>query len=182
MANERAALILRINTDPVIRLWGGANSIYLPSDDPVDPNGLYGPLAQVDGPQIGAFPGMQQLIGGAAQALDFLFTGVDAISADWVDSGSAEGAVVNVGLIIQDQNWQQDGATWWVWKGIIATATASGGVDTDSVTLTIESACSYRARAGLKMFNPQSHKLDNPTDDFFNRVPLNARLRTFVWK
>jgi hypothetical protein len=181
MANERASLILRIGTDPVVRLWGGAQSFQAPSTDPVDPNGVYGPLAGGDKPEIGAIPAMQQLVGGAAQALDFTFTGVDEVSRDWVDNGSAEGAVMNLGLVIFGSDWSQAEDIWWMWKGIVATATATGGVDSSVVTLTVESAPSYRARAGLKMFTDASHKVDHPTDDFFKNVGTNRRVRTIEW-
>lgn len=186
MARPRfSSTLLLILTDTPVRLWNGfGQSAPLPDDDPLDPGGVYGPLPgnPNETPTMGPLPPLKQPIGGTAEALDFTFTGVESIPQDWVDNGSANGKLMYVGKIWRLNDGSIDGGVWWLRKFYIAQATDDGSAEDSVITLKVETAASYRARAGLRMFTPQSHRRDHPTDDFFNRVPLNARLRTLVWK
>jgi hypothetical protein len=173
--------LVLIKTSPEVRLWGGFGSLVTPSDDPLDPSAAYGSLVEDDNPKIGAVPAMRQLVGGTAEIVDFTFSGVEAVPKDWVDSGAALGCALHVGLRAADAYGSQIGDIWWIRKYIVATATASGGVDSAVVTLSVESACSYRARAGLRMFTDAFHKLLHATDNFFRRMLKNSVSNTPKW-
>lgn len=174
MADTRASLLALIKTPTPVRLWGGFGNYAAPDDDPLDPGGIFGPLPGEGRPNIGSVPAMRQLVGGTAEALTTTFTGVEEIPQSWVDDGSANGYAMHIGLVFFNADQSQDGPIWWIRKYIISQARDDGDVSSTAVSLTVESACAYRARAGLRTLTPASHHLLHPTDNFLQRVLRNG--------
>jgi len=139
MALHRESIIVRIDCDPPALLWSGIGNLAVPADDVVP-----APALAVGGGELVSVPDFQQLIGGTAERLEFVVSGVspETIRLAVEDAESVRGARVDVGTVLFDAAWQLVSVTWEnVFEArtlaVSRPASDEAGNVSQSVTLTI---------------------------------------------
>ncbi len=183
---RRVGALLRVATDPVIRVWGGlVRDIAIGADSVEDGDpAVYSSMGLLtDLPQLSA------LINGAAERCDFTVSGV-AITGEIaaLASGSAaaiRGAAVDVGLVLFDADWQLMATTFWIWSGTADSLTIvrQGSADkpTRTIKLSAASVFSGRRRANLSFFTDIDQRRRSADDAFCDQVSKYYAGTTKVW-
>jgi hypothetical protein len=182
----RPAVLLRIATDPVIRLWLGAvRDLAIAADAVEDVDGaIYQSMGLlVDVPQL------NQLVNGQAARVEFQVSGV-AVTGEVaaLASGSASdirGARVNVGFLAFDANWQIGTPVLWPWEGEADSLTVERQADASGATrvlrLSVGTALTGRRRPAINYFTDSDQKLRTADDDFFSEIRRYSAASTKVW-
>lgn len=158
--------MLYIGTGTPLRLHGGFGDRQLPADDILDPSGIY-----VGRGLITSLPDIRQTTGGVAEQLQITFSGAAPALKTLVNNpGLILKRRVNLGLMFLDEDLQQAAPVAWFWRGNVDTVTDTWDGGQASVALTVTSGRAGRKRALLKYFTDASHRVDHPTDDFFQFV------------
>jgi len=182
----RPAILLRIATDPVIRLWTGAVRDLAIDVDAVetDPTAIY----QSMGLMTNA-PAVNQLINGAAERVEFTLSGV-AISGEIAALASTEaGAIrnvdVNLGFLVFDANWQVASPTAWPWDGVADSLTVerqgSGQTAIRSLKLSVGSLMTGRRQPKISYQTDPDQKRRSADDDFYDPERRYSVGTTKVW-
>lgn len=168
----RRSYILRIDTDPVVRLWTGFGDLATPADA-VDPSGA---TWQGSG-GILSLPAIRSLIGGVSDRVAFTVSGVDAETLRLAreDKDEVEGAEVRLGYVLFDQHWQLTGGVTWQWRGVadilsIESATDDDGQRTRSIRLSVAGADTRRRNPRLSFWTDQSQRQRSSDDAFCSFV------------
>lgn len=168
----RESYLFRIECDPPAYMWSGQGNLVVPADAIVPTETTYlGGGEWVDLPEI------QQLINGTADRVDFTASGVDdeTIRLALEDRASVDGAVVRIGSIPMDANYQISGPVDWEWEGLADIVTVDSTSDeagnrTRSVTLSVGTSDTARSRMNLSLFTDSDQRKRSPTDAFFSYV------------
>lgn len=160
-------LFLRIETPTkTFLLWTGVGAYQASADDDLAPNELF------DGTGIlRDVPPMRSLRGGIAERMDLTFSGVDELAAQWMDPASdIEGAVVNIGIVWLDKEYQPRSKIGWFWPGIADVVTSDNSGRVRTITLSVVSGASGRAGSENSFWTPAQFRIENPTDSFWKMV------------
>lgn len=178
----RYSILLRIEgATTVFRLWAGIGDLAIPADEVEDEAATYLGMGV-----LGEIPSLRQLIGGAAERLDFALTVPTGEVFDLGDEDVAEvdRAPVAVGLIFFDADWGQSEVAW-LWAGTAdspaVTRQASGLQVVRQVKISAASLFTDRTRAQLMTFTDADQKRRSPTDTFCARVGLYTQGSTAKW-
>lgn len=173
MPEIRESYLFRLECDPPAYLWSGVGDLVVPGDSVVPTETTYlGGGEWIDLPEI------QQLINGTADRVEFTASGVDqeTIRLALEDRASVSGALVRIGTIPMNSNWQISGPVDWEWDGIadvVTVESSSGGEDGNrirSVTLSVGSSDTARSRSQLTFFTDADQRRRSPTDAIFSHV------------
>lgn len=99
----------------ITRLTSSLIGVELPADLVEDEDGAY----YRGLPGLGELPGFKQMMNGEADENTFSLTGLDAELAALFDSEAAiaEGAIIHVGKVFYDADFQLIGGARWRWRG-----------------------------------------------------------------
>lgn len=166
MAELRESFLFRLECDPPAYLWSGVGDLIVDGD-----NYLGG------GELLSGLPEIQQLINGTASRVEFTASGVDAetIRLAREDRASVNGAMVRIGTVPMNADWQIAGPVDWEWEGVAdvvtvdRTGTEDGGV-VRSISLSVGSADTARSRLHLSLFTDSDQRRRSPDDAFFSHV------------
>ncbi|WP_347271621.1 hypothetical protein [Rhizorhabdus histidinilytica] len=171
MAIYRESTIVRIDCDPPVLLWSGVGPLPVPADAVVP-----APAVALGGGQLISVPDFQQLIGGTAERLDFVVSGVDddMLQLAIEEAPTVRGARVDVGTASFDEDWQLSSIEWEnVFEARALTVSRpkmQGGRATRSVTLTIVQGSTRRARALQAYFTDADQRRRSADDAIFSHV------------
>lgn len=171
MAIYRESIIVRIDCDPPALLWSGLGLLPVPADAVV----LVDTFA-LGGGELVSIPDFQQLIGGTAERLDFVVSGVDenTVRLALKDAPSVRGARVDVGTVQFDEAWQISSIEWEaVFEArslSVSRPQSNGNAITRSITLTIVQGSTTRSRAKLAYFTDADQRRRSATDLVFSHV------------
>jgi hypothetical protein len=171
MAIYRESIIVRIDCDPPALLWSGLGLLDVPADAVIP-----APSIAIGGGQLISVPDFQQLIGGTAERLDFVVSGVDdeTVRLALEDAPSVRGARVDVGTVQFDADWQLAAIEWEnVFEArslSISRPQSQGSRITRSITLTIVQGSTTRARANLAFFTDADQRRRSADDAIFSNV------------
>lgn len=173
MPEIREAYLFRLECDPPAYMWSGVGDLVVPADAIVPTTTTY-----LGGGQWIDLPEIQQLINGTADRVEFTASGVDqeTIRLALEDRASVGGALVRIGAVPMDANWQVAGPVDWEWEGVADVVTvdsAANGVEGGrirSVTLSVGSSDTARSRSQLTFFTDADQRRRSPTDAIFSHV------------
>lgn len=182
----RPAILCRIDTDPVIRLWAGAvRDLAIPADAVEDVEGAVyqsmGLLTDV--------PVLKQLINGEADRISAGLSGAE-VTAEVAalasaDAESIRSVRVNFGLMFFDANWIRGTPVLWPWEGEADSLSVEweGGKTgaTRRIALSIGSTLTGRRRPFNGLFTDADQQRRSPGDLFFSEVRRYDQGSTKVW-
>jgi hypothetical protein len=169
---SRESYLVRIDSDPPARLWGGVGDLAIPADAIEPTNGAI----YFGGGGLITVPDFQQLINGTAERLDLGVSGVsqETIALALEEAPTVKGALVHFGRATFDDNWQ---LTSVVWIGLfradkIVTSRTSGddGTPTRGISLSIGTEDTGRSNSPISLFTSADQAKRSPTDTFFDHV------------
>jgi hypothetical protein len=177
MALYRESIIVRIDCDPPALLWSGLGSLPVPADAVIPEDAV-----ALGGGELVSVPDFQQLIGGTAERLDFVVSGVDdqTVRLALEDAPSVRGARVDIGTLQFDADWQLSVVEWEnVFEArslsISRPQQGSDGKVVRSITLTIVQGSTLRSRANLAFFTDADQRRRSADDTVFSHVAgINA--------
>jgi len=183
----RPGVVLRIATDPVVRIWAGDGDLTLDvdliEDDASAPYLGFGQLARE------SLAAVSQLINGEADRKDFQLSGaaVTAQVAALASNEAAEirGVAVNLGLLVFDGDWQKLSPVAWLWEGtadsLMVDRDDASGLALRTITLSVGSLFTGRRRPTPSYWTNADQRLRSADDRFCERVAGYNVGTTMVW-
>lgn len=175
MAIYRESLVVRVDCDPPALLWSGLGPLPLPADAVIQTGGE----TALGGGELISVPDFQQLIGGTAERLEVVFSGVDeeTVRLALEDAPSVRGARVDVGTVQFGADWQILSVEWEnVFEAralsVSRPQTEGGGQVARSISLTIVQGSTTRSRAKLSFFTDADQRRRSSDDAIFSHVAL----------
>lgn len=166
----RPAIFMRIETDPVIRVWSGPKPYPLAADDVDLEGGTYLPLG------LSSFPILDRMLDDQAGEYDFSLS-VEPETLQLLNiPADIEGARVNMGQRKFDARWQPLDAVDWTADfdaESVSWSDVQDGPDgrSASVSLKVGTASTDRRLAPQLFWSPVEQAILSPTDQFFAFVP-----------
>lgn len=173
MAVTRISWLMRIDSDPVCYLWTGLGPLETPADA-VDPLGA----SWLGAGHIIGIPGLQALINGIAERVNFTLSGVSAETLRLAreDKATVKGAETRIGHVRFDADWQLIGGITWEWMGFAdALRVESRHADDGrlrSVILMVAGADTSRANPRFNYWTDASQRLRSADDAFCDHVAM----------
>lgn len=166
----RPAIFLRIETDPVIRIWSGSHPYPLAADAVDLEGGTYLPLG------LASFPVIDRMLDDQAGEYDFSLSGIDPETLQLLNVPTdIEGARVNMGQIKFDARWQPLAGVDWTAdfdaESVSWSLVQDGDGHAASVSLKVGTASTDRRLAPQLFWSPVEQAILSPTDLFFSFVP-----------
>lgn len=181
----RAAVLFRLATAPLVRLWTGVGSLTVAADAVETLGGVYAGIGAMSG-----LPAVQSLINGLAERVEFTLSGaaIDGRAVALADAEAADirGAQVNLGLVLFDANWAPVTGTIWLWQGEadtpkITRRVGEGGDVVRQVTISVGSIFTDRRRPALSYYTDVEQRRRSATDRFCERTPLYSQQVAKSW-
>lgn len=162
----RASAILRIDCDPPARIGSFVNPRIVPADIVESEPALY-----LGGGALVSLPDLEQVINGTAARIDITVSGVEVETLRLAreDAPSVKGARVHVGQVWFDDYWQIIDVEWLAVLRCDTLTTARQN-NTRSITLSIGTTDTDRARAPVSFWTDADQRRLSPTDRFFDHV------------
>lgn len=172
MAAHRESIVVHIACDPPAILWSGVGFLPLAPDAVIDE-----PSLALGGGELVSFPDFQQLLGGTAERLEAVFSGVseETIRLAIADAPSVRNAIVTVGTVrfstadwsIVAVDWE---ATFQARSLKVGRPQAQNGSVVRSITLAIVQGETRRFRAPNAYFTDADQRRRSATDSVFSHV------------
>lgn len=174
----RAAVFLRIATDPVARAWSGVGGFTLPPDTVETEGGRYLGCGWMKN-----LPALDVLLNGAAESVTFTLSGVDERTIRLVDQAEgARGVPAQLGVMFYGPGWTRQPVRWFRrWRvdmvgsrevAVASDALASTAVEM-SVSLTLGSTRTGRRVGQPSLWTHAEQQRLHPGD---NGMALVGRL------
>lgn len=185
-AAKRWGVLLRIASDPVIRLWSGqVRDLPIPAGGPETTDGA---IYQSHG-QLGGLPTLSSAINGDAERIEFAMSGVEITGeiAALATDGATEirGKAVDLGLVLFDADWQIIPPVFWLWSGTADSVTVSrtGSVDNPSRTIKLSAGNVFtgRKRSNLSFYTDIDQRRRSADDAFFSETAKLYPGTTKAW-
>lgn len=176
------AILLRVASSPVVRIWAGVGDQPIPADGIEDVDGaIYKGLGT-----LSDLPVLSQLINGVAARAEFTLSGVPAEILDLADEDAAlvRDARCNLGYLALDEAGQPAAPVWWMWEGeadVIRCQSTPDDEPVRSVTLGVGTLTTDRSRANFTTFTPANQRRRSPTDLGCDFVPSYSIGSTKRW-
>lgn len=180
-AKRYALLALIQTTDGPVRCWTGVGDFIVPPDAVDEEGGRYLGIGLV-----GEIPPLRQLIGGTAERVDFILSGVDAETVSLADESadSVIGAPLNLGIVFFDETWQPTPVSW-IWEGTADVPSidqdATGPQVMRQVRLSVATSFTDRTRPFLTYWTDADQRKRSPTDSFCSLVAGYSLDSTIKW-
>lgn len=180
-AKRYALVCLILSKDGPVRCWTGVGALDVPPDDVDVDGGRYLGIGL-----LGDLPEFRSLIGGTAERVDFLLSGVDDLTLSLADDSADAviGAPVTVGVIFFDLDWQATPVSWF-WDGTADVPSveqeANGPQVVRQVRLSVASRFTDRTRPQLSYWTDAEQRRRSPTDSFCSRVAGYSIDSTIKW-
>lgn len=163
--------LLRIACDPIARVWGGVGWLDIPADS-VEPE----PARYLGGGQLLQIPDLEMLLNGQASRIDITISGVSrkTVSIFKDESKTLYGALVQIGLVWFDDDWQIDTVEWlsvYTCGAPTISSKSNQNGRTRSISLSIGSDFVDRNIAPLALWTPADQARRSPDDLIFDHVP-----------
>lgn len=165
-----------------LRIWTGIGDLEIQTDG-IDAVG--GPYQGIG--LLSSVPPLRQLVGGAAERLEFSLAVADGPVFDLADDEADDiiNAPVDLGLVFFDADWQLTGPAAWLWAGSADVPSIGQSSDeaqiTRSITLSVGTALTDRTRPVLTYFTDADQRRRSPTDRFCERVAGYTGTHTIKW-
>lgn len=105
----RAAVFLRIATNPVARAWSGVGGFALPADAVETDGGRYLGVGWMQN-----LPALEVLLNGAAESVTFTLSGVDDRTVALVDAtDGVRGVAAHLGVMFYGPRWTRTPVQWF---------------------------------------------------------------------
>lgn len=180
----RMSFLMRIATEPRVRIWGGAGDLEIPADFVETEGGIYsgfGTLVSV--------PAVSTLMNGTAQRLEFALSGVDdqIVALADLDAEEVRSKDVNLGMQFFTEDWQPAGPVMWIWDGeadVLKTSSVGAPGTPDrarSIRLSVGSIMTGRRRPRLNFFTRAQQRRRSPLDAFCDRTGLYSQGTEIKW-
>lgn len=172
MGLERRSYLIRINTNPRVRLWTGFGLLQTPGDA-IDPEG-----ATWNGFGVIAIPGLKTLINGVADRVEFKLSGVDSqiVAIATEEADDVFHREVRVGTVEFDADWQMVGGVTWEWAGLADRIQVESqdekGERTRAISLSVGSADVKRGNRIFAYWTDASQRRRSASDAFCDHVAL----------
>ena len=163
----RMALLFRMETDPVERVWSGIGDFTIPPDL-IEPSGAtYSGIGQMI-----SVPSFQQLINGQAERLEFEIASVsqEIVALARSEAITVQGAPVQLGFCVLDEGLQQITPTAWIWDGVADVVTPKAQGDIRTITLSVGSLFTGRRRGSLSYWTDAQQQQRSPGDKACSNV------------
>lgn len=166
----REAFGIRIDSDPVARLWTGFGSLPIPADIVEAEPAIY-----LGGGELLSAPDFEVPINYAAERIDISLSGVSASVMDIAleESASVKGAKVHFVRFYFDDSWQlvdvEYEAVFRADKLTFNSEVSDGG-RSRTLTLSIATEDTNRNRSPQAFFTDQDQRKRSPTDAIFSHV------------
>ena len=170
---RRESFGIRIDSDPVARLWTGFGPLRVPADI-VE----VGAATYLGGGELLTAPDFDAPINGTAERIDIKLRGVNSTVADLAlsEAPSVKGAKVHFVRFYFDDAWQLEDveydAVFRADKLTISSEDAGGGDRTRTLILSIATEDTNRNRSPQAFFTDQDQRRRSPTDAIFSHVAL----------
>lgn len=182
----RPAILMRLGTDPVVRIWSGIGDLIPETPDAIETTegAVYSALGQMIG-----VPAVNQLINGVAERVEFALSGV-VLTGEIANLASGEAADVRgadfaLGFLVFDADWNVLSPTAWLWRGVADSLTvqrdASGGNVTRVLSLSVGSLFTGRKRPRSAYWTDPDQKARSADDDFFTHIRAYTDTTTIIW-
>ncbi len=182
----RPAILLRIATDPVIRLWVGAvRDLALPADNIETTEGaIYQSMGLLT-----ELPVFAALLNGQAERVEFGLSGagvtgeIAAIAS--TEAGDIRRVAVNVGWFAFDSQWRKITPVDWRWQGTADSLSIDRRGDAINATRVIRlsagSIFTWRRRPAIAYFTDPDQRRRSADDAFLSEVRRYSAQSTKVW-
>lgn len=155
--SHQLGIFLRVDTDPALHLWFGADGEIPIGFDSIDPDGT----VYLGGGRLLGIPSLEVLVNGTSDAVDFTVSGIDpATGAAMLDSIPAvRGALVHLGITTMDQYYQPMSAIIPLWTGVASHpkeargAVGEGESPTLSLSLAVVAGENMRSRKSSALWS-----------------------------
>lgn len=176
-AAPRIVALVRVETDPVVRLSTAFGDFPLPANALDAGEEVYTSLGAIE-----ALPTLQQLINGTADRVSLSLSGVPAALAALAeaDAPNVQGAAVNLGVIVLDEDWAVTGSVFWFWDAGADKLTAAKAMDEQGneihrITVSAGTGMAARSRPDFVMWTPIQHQRRHPGDNFLSQLPTGEK-------
>lgn len=167
------AYLFRGEFDPPAYLWSGIGDLDVPGDALVG----YATTRYKGVGTLTGLPQLPSLINGTADRAEFTLSGVDALALRYVDEDKLgiRGAIVRIGSLPMNDQYQIAGPVDWEWEGIADTVSFDSqggdfGSRVRSITIGVGTASTGRSSAALSFFTDADQRQRSPTDAFFSHI------------
>lgn len=182
----KPAVLFRMATDPVVRLWGGAGDLELAFDLIEDTDGaVYTGMGE-----LLSLPQVNALVNGLAERVEFQLSGA-AVTGEVAAIASTEaadirGAAVNVGFFVFGPDLQQLSPTAWLWDGLADSLTVSrqpqdDGTAQRTISLSVGSLLTGRQRPNLDYWSDAMQRRRSSDDAYCHLVKTYSAGTTKDW-
>lgn len=166
----RESFGIRIEADPIGRIWSGHGDLVIPADI-VE----VAPATYVGGGDLISAPDFQQLINGEAERLDIRMSGVSDLALELAieAAASVKGARVHFVRFDFDDEWQLEEVEYEACYRADRLSVSSSWSDDGRqrfITLSIASDDTNRSRAPLAYFTDQDQRRRSADDAIFSHV------------
>lgn len=178
VVTTRPGVFMRIETDPVIRVWTGSHSYRLPADDVVEIEG-----GEYLGLALNDFPVLDRMLNDQAGEYTFTLSGIEQSLIDLLDVPTDfSGSRVTIGQLRFDKAWRPLSEVEWIGdfdaEHIGLSITQNGDGHDAAIAMTVGSASTDR-RLAIQLHWSSTEQRDlSATDAFFDFVlnyPSGAR-------
>ncbi len=167
----RESFALRIETDPVARVWGGIGDLDVPADIVETSAARY-----LGAGELLSAPDFEQGINFTAERIEIQLSGASSrmIALALEDAAGIRGARVHFVTMRFDDNWQlievEYEAVFRADKITVSSEDSEDGSRTRTITLSIGTEDTNRSRAPMAYFTDQDQRRRSPTDAIFSNV------------
>lgn len=167
----RESFAIRIETDPVARLWGGVGDLTVPPDIVESEPALY-----LGAGELLNAPDFDQGINYTAERIEIQLSGVSSqlVALALEDAATIRGARVHFVSLRFDDQWQLEEVEYEaVFRADKITVGSQDGEDGNrsrTITLSIGTEDTNRNRAPMAYFTDQDQRRRSPNDAIFSNV------------
>jgi len=167
----RESFAIRIETDPVARIWSGFGNLEVPADIVEAEPAIY-----LGAGELLNAPDFDQGINYTAERIEIQLSGASSrmVALALEDAATIRGARVHFVSLRFDDEWQLEEveyeAVFRADKITVSSQDEENGSRTRTITLSIGTEDTNRSRAPLAYFTDQDQRRRSPTDAIFSHV------------
>ncbi len=175
MAEIRESFLLKIDTPDPARVWSGVGPLVIPADAVESAPAEYKGAGELLG-----VPDFQQLINGVAERVEFVVSGVsdETVRLALADAPTVKFAMVYIGLVTFDANWQVISVEWEALyrADVLAVESQSqSGRRERTIRLSVGSEGTGRSYSPAAFFTDTDQRQRSATDSIFTHVASISR-------